>query len=146
MGTVVISPTPVASSPTSAANSAKAAVPPLSMPRALANNFMAMAGGSASAKSGQKGSVKFDTNLYQREEEDEKEEKEDFQSSNRSSKEVRGTFSRQPSYRESTILDASNGKDTIKVMTMKESAFDEQQEMNPSASSTRQNSGGTIVG
>ena len=145
MGTVVVvSPTPIASPTSSAPNSSKAAVPPLSMPRALANNFMAMAGASASTKSGRKGgSVKFDTNLYQKEED--MDEKDDFQASRSSAKELRDAFSRQPSYRESTIIDSSNGKDTIKVMTMKEPEFDEQQE-NPSATSTRQNSGGTIVG
>lgn len=140
MGVVVI---PTSSAPTSAPTSNKtaaAAVPPLSMPRAMANNFMA--GGGASTKSG-RGSVTFDTTLYQREEAD---EKEDFQSNRSSAKELRGTFSRQPSYRESTIIDGSTGKETIKVLSMKQSDFDEQQEMNPSATSTRQNSGGTVVG
>ena len=140
-------PTPVDSAPTSAHTSSKL-VPPLSMPRALANNFMggAMGGGGASTKSGR---VTFERSLYQRDDEaDDKDDRDDMLQSNRSSaKELRGTFSRQPSYRESTIIDASNGKDTIKVMTMnmKESVFEEQ-EANPSATSTRQNSGGTVVG
>ena len=53
-----------------------------------------------------------------------------------SMKDLRGMLSRGPSYRESTIIDSTSGKETIKMIS-KQPSMDI-----PSVSSTRQNSGG----
>jgi hypothetical protein len=111
-------------------------VPTLALSRGNSGKF----GLAGSAANSQRTSIKFEqlsTNIYRNEAEEEKDE---VSSSNRSSmKDLRGFLSRQPSYRESTILDsAGGGKDTIRVLVSKPSPRDI-----PSVSSTRQNSGGT---
>jgi hypothetical protein len=90
--------------------------------------------------------VKFEqlpsgTNIYRSD--SEVDEKEDASISISSSmKDLRGMLSRQPSYRESTIVDGASGKETIRVMKKPPSS----NALNvPSVSSTRQNSGGTII-
>jgi hypothetical protein len=89
--------------------------------------------------------VKFEqlpsgTNIYRSD--SEVDEKEDASISISSSmKDLRGMLSRQPSYRESTIVDGASGKETIRVKKPPSSNA-----LNvPSVSSTRQNSGGTII-
>ncbi len=111
-------------------------VPTLALSRVSSGKF----GLAGSAASSHRANVKFEqlpTNIYGTEAEEEKDE---VSGSNRATmKDLRGFLSRQPSYRESTILDsAGGGKDTIRVLVSKSSPRDI-----PSISSTRQNSGGT---
>ena len=163
MGTVVIPLSNPTSNPPShppSNSTSEKLVPALVVPRPTGSIIMP---GGTSARSGQKAnSVKFElqpmvsqntvsttslasTNIYHRDEEEK-----EYVSSKGSAKESRGigamvSFSRQPSYRESTIIDASSGKDTIRVMSAKQQMFEEQQSQQQlSATSTRQNSGGKL--
>ncbi len=163
MGTVVIPVSSPTSNPPShppSNHTSEKVVPALVVPRPTSSIVLP---GGVSARSGQKAnSVKFElqpmvsqntvsttslasTNIYHRDEE----EKECILSKG-SAKESRGigaamvSFSRQPSYRDSTIIDASTGKETIRVLSAKQQMFEEPQQQ-LSATSTRQNSGGTIA-
>lgn len=80
------------------------------------------------------------TSLFKNE--DEGEEKDEIPSSSRSIKDLRSMFSgsRQPSYRETATLENGSGKDALRAMMNKPSSVTVQDI--PSASSTRQNSGG----
>eukprot|EP01032_Pedospumella_encystans_P018673 gene18673-21248_t len=164
MGTVVVPLSNPTSNPPShppSNTTSEKLVPALVVPRPTGSIIMP---GGTSARSGQKAnSVKFElqpmvsqntvsttslasTNIYHRDEEEK-----EYVSSKGSAKESRGigamvSFSRQPSYRESTIIDASSGKDTIRVMSAKQQMFEEQQSQQQlSATSTRQNSGDVAV-
>jgi hypothetical protein len=112
------------------------AIPSLPLSRAGSGRF----GLAGSAANSQRLNVKFEqvpTNIYRNETEEDG--KEDHSVSKGSSmQDLRGMLSRGPSYRESTIIDSTSGKE-IRVLVNKQ-----QSNTNtiPSMPSTRQNSGG----
>lgn len=114
-----------------------------SLSRASSAKFaMSNAGSSNTSQkiTSTKGAVS--TSLFKNED-DGGEEKDDIPSSSRSIKDLRSMFSssRQPSYRETAVLDSGSGKEALRVMINKQSSATIMQDI-PSASSTRQNSGG----
>ena len=153
MGTIVL---PSSNNPSSKIP-ALALTPPKT---ALANNFITGAGASSKSSLAnplvsiqKQHSVKFDMgppltspgmNIYRKEVDPD--EGDDIRSSANSTSNLRGAFSRQPSYRESTIIDSScGGRDTIKVLTSNKLGPLDQKPENASGTSTRQNSGGMYL-